>query len=326
MQFYQGVIIYYILINIVAFALYGVDKFKAQSKLWRIPERTLIAIAFLGGAIGALIGMKIFHHKTRKKKFTVSVPVALILHIILICVTTYNDNHLVITEYDIDGSADLRIVHLSDLHNYNLWFDEDYIVDRVEELNPDVIVITGDIVNGNSSNIDYAINIGTKLSQIAETYYVTGNHEVRLGNRLDDLLDGLSNAGVIILDGDNVVIGEPGNSFMLYGYNYNEFPSDTSVIPESNGLTSVLLYHTPDIDSGFDLILSGHMHGGQINIPGLGPVFSPDFTFFPDEENTMGLSTNGDSTRIISRGIGSSGVPVRFNNFPEIVVINMHNS
>lgn len=67
--------------NVVTFATYGIDKWKAKHRRWRIPETVLLLMAFLGGAVGALLGMKFFHHKTHHKKFQVFVPVFLMLHL-----------------------------------------------------------------------------------------------------------------------------------------------------------------------------------------------------------------------------------------------------
>ena len=75
-------LLYYLLgINIITFILYGVDKYKAQKNKWRIPEKTLIIFAVFGGSIGALLGIKVFHHKTLHKKFKYGVPAILILQI-----------------------------------------------------------------------------------------------------------------------------------------------------------------------------------------------------------------------------------------------------
>lgn len=70
--------------SVIAFIVYGIDKLKAKKNLWRVPEKVLILLAFIGGALGALIGMYTFHHKTKKLKFTVLVPLALIIHIALL--------------------------------------------------------------------------------------------------------------------------------------------------------------------------------------------------------------------------------------------------
>ena len=74
-------ILYILIINVIAFAAYGIDKQKAVKKEWRISENTLIGLALIGGSVGALLGMKCFHHKTRKKKFSVGIPLILILQI-----------------------------------------------------------------------------------------------------------------------------------------------------------------------------------------------------------------------------------------------------
>ena len=70
-------------VNLLAFALYGIDKLKAKKGAWRIPESTLLLVAFLGGSLGALLGMELFRHKTKHAKFKVLVPLFLILHIAL---------------------------------------------------------------------------------------------------------------------------------------------------------------------------------------------------------------------------------------------------
>lgn len=78
------VMYYLITINIIAWNTYGLDKWKAKTGKWRIPERTLLFLALIGGSAGALAGMFLFHHKTKKPKFYVGVPVMLILHCLLI--------------------------------------------------------------------------------------------------------------------------------------------------------------------------------------------------------------------------------------------------
>ena len=75
---------YLIIINILSFVLYGIDKLKAIKKKERISERTLILIGILGGSIGSLIGMNLFRHKTKKLKFIISLPLILIIHIIVV--------------------------------------------------------------------------------------------------------------------------------------------------------------------------------------------------------------------------------------------------
>ena len=75
--------IYVIIINVITFFIYGLDKSKAKAGQWRIPEAQLIFLAVIGGSVGALAGMKVFHHKTRKLKFKIGVPVILIIQLII---------------------------------------------------------------------------------------------------------------------------------------------------------------------------------------------------------------------------------------------------
>lgn len=76
--------VYLLALNLVTFFTYGWDKRKARQNQWRIPEHTLLVLAFVGGGVGALLGMRVFHHKTRKTKFRLGVPVALLLWLLLI--------------------------------------------------------------------------------------------------------------------------------------------------------------------------------------------------------------------------------------------------
>lgn len=82
----NALLIYYLLgINAVTFALYGIDKFKSKKGWWRIPEKTLLMLTVIGGSMGALCGIRLFHHKTRHKKLYLGVPILLVIQIALIC-------------------------------------------------------------------------------------------------------------------------------------------------------------------------------------------------------------------------------------------------
>lgn len=78
------VIIYYVIINLAAFAVYGADKFFAKQNMRRVPEKTLLGLALMGGAFGALAGMYTFRHKTKHRNFTVLVPLFAVLHVVLL--------------------------------------------------------------------------------------------------------------------------------------------------------------------------------------------------------------------------------------------------
>lgn len=75
--------IYFLVVNVITFLLYGIDKRRARRNKWRVPEKTLIMVAVLGGSLGALSGMKVFRHKTKKRKFSIGVPVIFLIQIIV---------------------------------------------------------------------------------------------------------------------------------------------------------------------------------------------------------------------------------------------------
>lgn len=83
MKYQYLIAIYLVAINLFAYILYAIDKYKSKKSKWRIPEKTLITTALLGGSIGALLAMKMFRHKTKHKKFTIGIPLILVLQIIL---------------------------------------------------------------------------------------------------------------------------------------------------------------------------------------------------------------------------------------------------
>ncbi len=80
----QLILIYLLAINVFAFFLYGIDKWKAKRSKWRIPEMTLLSIAVIGGSVGAWIGMKVWHHKTMHKKFKYGIPLILFAQIAIV--------------------------------------------------------------------------------------------------------------------------------------------------------------------------------------------------------------------------------------------------
>ena len=93
MTAYTIILIYLELVNLAAFALYGIDKRRAKRGKWRVPEATLLLIAVIGGSVGALAGMYLFRHKTRKPKFSVGVPVILGMLVLFFLLLFYVVSH-----------------------------------------------------------------------------------------------------------------------------------------------------------------------------------------------------------------------------------------
>lgn len=314
-----------ILVNLAAFILYGMDKSYAKKGARRIPEKTLLLWAFLGGSIGAFLGMKVFHHKTLKPKFAVTVPVLMVLEIVICGFCLYQNYHLTVSEYDVDlGLSDnLRIVQVSDLHNQFFGVNQSVLLKRIEASDPDVIVVTGDIIDSTHTSYGIALDFVEGAVKIAPVYYVTGNHEDRLhGDKLDKFYSDMRDLGVIFLDDTYVDMG----SYCLAGIADSSLESFDAYPAFGDEKPVVMLAHEPDYVSlyqslGADLVLTGHVHGGQIIIPGKGGLLSPDFTFFPSLYE--GIHTYDSMTLIVSRGLGNSVAPVRINDYPELVVINV---
>lgn len=313
-----------ILVNLAAFILYGYDKSCAKKNKRRIPEKTLLFWAWIGGSVGAFLGMRIFHHKTLKPKFFV-VPVLMAVEIIICAMCLYQNYHLVTTEYsaDIGLDEDITIVQISDLHNQVFGLKEASLLKRIKAASPDIIVVTGDIVDGHHTSYPVALDFIKGAVKIAPVYYVTGNHEAYLeGDKLNEFMGEMSSLGVVILNDTYIET----DGYVLAGIkdtslaNFNAYPAFDDTKPV------ILLAHEPQYQDlykslGADLVLTGHRHGGQFIIPGLGGFVSPEFEFFPDMYE--GIHDIDGMKLVISRGLGNSVVPVRINNYPEVVVVKV---
>lgn len=320
------ILVYYlILVNLAAFILYGADKSFAKKGARRIPEKTLLLWAFLGGSIGALLGMKLFHHKTLKSKFAVTVPVLCVLEVVCIIFSLFQNYHLVTTEYsaDIGLDNDITVVQVSDLHNQFFGVNQSALLKRIEKAEPDMIVVTGDIVDTTHTSYSIALDFIKGAVKIAPVYYVTGNHEERLhGKKLDVFFDEMKSLGVVFLDDTYIETDE----YILAGLADSSLGGDAPYGEFNNVKPIILLAHEPQYleqyaSLGADIVFTGHYHGGQIIIPGKGGLISPEFEFFPDPYEGM-YDYNG-MTVILSRGLGNSVAPVRINNYPELVVVKL---
>ena len=319
--------IYLIVLNIAAFAAYGIDKYKAKNNKWRISESFLIFLAVSGGSLGAFIGMLVWHHKTRKAKFRI-VPFLSVLLIVCCGFILYGNYHLTVTEYDVDLglNEDLKIVQISDLHNQIFGIGESVLLDRIREQEPDIIVVTGDVLDSSHTSYSIAEAFFKGAVEICPVYYITGNHEVRLmkdGNDFDEFISTITSYGVIYLDDTYIDMGD----YILAGIAEKSLWSFGAYEPFDDTKPVILLAHDPKYtdlfkEVGADLVLTGHIHGGQIILPGKGALLSPEFCFFPP--HYQGIYDIDGSMLEVSRGLGNSAIPIRINDYPEIVVINVH--
>lgn len=230
-----------------------------------------------------------------------------------------------------------KIVVVSDLHNAEFGEDNDRLIRLIEKENPDMIAITGDFVDSNRTDIDIVERLVQKLVEIAPCYYVTGNHEAWIGEQYQESEKILLDEAVVVLRNQSVTLTKDHETIQIAGLDDPDFPNRTSSLSQNTteaklnnmNLTDdycILLAHRPEdfktyADLDIDLVLSGHTHGGQFRIPLIGGIVAPNQGLFPKYD--AGLYTENNTTMIISRGIGNSVVPIRFNNRPELVSVEL---
>ncbi len=231
-----------------------------------------------------------------------------------------------------------RIAHVSDLHNTEMGEDNDKLIAMLKDAKPDIIAITGDFIDSRKTDIEIALQFAREAIKIAPCYYVTGNHEARV-SEYGDLKEGLTELGVVILEDERVELEQSGESITLLGVDDPSFQTDylfsdsatvmkgklQELMSEDDTYT-VLLSHRPELldvytESGVNLVLSGHAHGGQFRLPFVGGLAAPNQGLFP--EHDAGLYTEENTSMIVSRGIGNSIFPFRFNNRPEVILIGL---
>ena len=267
--------------------------------------------------------------------------------LVILCLgiwTLWGNIALEVNEYEIvsdripEAFAGFRIAQVSDLHNKD--FGEGYgqLLTLLSEINPDIIVVTGDLIDSRQTDLDVALEFAWQAGKIARVYYVSGNHEARIPE-YEDLKIGLVKAGVVILENQKVEITREGESITLMGIDDPSFQEDylfgdsesvarqaiEDLKNESDGYT-ILLSHRPElfdlyVETEMDLVFSGHAHGGQFRLPFIGGLVAPNQGFFPEYD--AGQFAENTTSMIVSRGIGNSIIPIRFNNRPEIVIVKL---
>lgn len=268
--------------------------------------------------------------------------------LVLLCLISIwiSYNWLTVSDFTVTSnkiSESFRMVLISDLHDHRFGSGNEDLVDKIREQSPDLIIVDGDMINSDSENDETAVELVRSLTDVAPVYYSLGNHEydyIEAGH--DELQADLEEAGAVVLNYQNVDIEVNGNPIRLGGlYEYGFESSMQS--EEENEQAQAYLEEYVDTDRylimcahrpesfypwdnadqwGIDLVLSGHLHGGQVIIPGVGGLYSPLDGFFPTYD--YGQYKLGDSDMIITRGLGSNKkILPRFNNPPEIAVIDV---
>ena len=231
-----------------------------------------------------------------------------------------------------------KIAQVSDIHCDKVGHSDLSFINKIKNFNPDMIVITGDILDSYNNDMDIAYNILSQLAIIAPCYFVSGNHELRLPEEYNQLINRMKKLNITHLHNSKLFITKNNESINLVGVeDYNFFKNEDNLNHRANFIKTlkelyssnhfnILLSHRPEkfpiyADIKYELIFSGHAHGGQWRIPFVGGIFSPSQGFFP--KYTNGNYVLEDSTMIVSQGLGNSSFPIRINNRIELILATL---
>ena len=284
----------------------------------------------------------------KNKKIIVSICIVLIFISIVMCFI----NKIDVTKYTISSEKipeefnGFKIVQLSDFHSQGYRNTTEDIINKVKDINPDIIVMTGDMVSWDIEDIEEVKILIKSLAELYPIYYIDGNHEhlaeiLRPGKYVA-FIEFMKELGVTTIKNDYVEIYKGNKAINLYGVNLpldgatglyvNRFQLEENYVektlPEADKEKfNILLAHTPTFIKqysqwGADIVLAGHMHGGIVRIPftNIG-LLSPGRTIFP--RYAAGKFKVNDTTMIVNRGIGTSSFKLRLFNNPEITVLTL---
>lgn len=270
--------------------------------------------------------------------------ISLIILFIIFVFVIWQNNSSTTTASDYSSSKiplefnNFTIAQISDLHNKRFGFKQSRLLNKLDAASPDIILVTGDLIDRRKYNLDAAMVFIKGALRIAPVYYVSGNHEAWSG-QYSEIKENLQEAGVIVLDDAKVELARGDSSIIISGVSDPDFltssyieGTNTSSMEEVLKKWSdidefkILLSHRPElfnlyVENNMDLIFTGHAHGGQFRIPFIGGLVAPDQGLFP--KYTSGSYIKNNSTMYVSRGLGNSIIPVRIFNRPEIVVVTL---
>ena len=256
---------------------------------------------------------------------------------------------LTVTDYKIQSAKmkeDMKIILISDLHDGKFGGNNQRLIQKIKEQHPDLILMDGDMINEESKDPSVATNLVKELTKSVPVYYSLGNHELGyLKRKTSDLTKQLKKSGAIVLDKEWQDIRIKNNDLRIGGLYDYAFELEGKLSKKDKRyrtrkfLTSfedtknfkIMMAHRPDsfifnqaADTWkIDLVASGHAHGGQVIIPGKGGLYGADHGWFPKYVDGI-HHFKTVKNMIITRGLGSDKEKLpRFNNTPEIVVINL---
>ena len=268
------------------------------------------------------------------KSYRYVIPICIAVIILLYIITGFY-NPLVLTTYHYSSSKvpagfdGYRIVHISDFHCKEFGTQEAELIETIRNAQPDLIVFTGDSIDEEHSLENYR-DLIKGIYDIAPVYYVNGNHEYDSAAPLEEMYELNEEYGINNLNDSSVILKHNGDSILLSGLDFRLTMQGlrNNISYANTSMFNVLLYHGTDKFDGiapynYDLVLSGHTHGGIVCLPFIGGIISNQKELFPKYDS--GIFTSGLSTMISSRGLGDAAVP-RFHNPREVICITLHHT
>ncbi|MBP3653101.1 MAG: metallophosphoesterase family protein [Clostridia bacterium] len=252
----------------------------------------------------------------------------ILLLMLLVCLAF--SQKLQTTEYTISSeklTQPVTLAVVSDLHNSSFGHEQAGLASAIRASNPDALLLTGDMAEDVQS-LTATCDLIQALSTETPVFYVSGNHECASGE-LDEIKDRLRSMGVHVLEGESKIlpcglrIAGADDPLCLYR---QEWRDQIASLRSEDGVFTVLLAHRPDrveyYSEGFDLVLAGHAHGGQVRIPFLleDGLWAPNQGLLP--RYTSGIHETSGGRMIVSRGL-SKGFPPRIFNRPELVIVHL---
>lgn len=281
--------------------------------------------------------------------------VLIILLLIAAAAEIYRETHSFrVTHYDVTSKKlsgiprKLKFIFLSDLHNYVYGKGNGRLIQSIKDEKPDLILIGGDMLVGKEGvPFDAARELVEQLSGICPVICANGNHEQRMKEKPDiygdayaDYKRSLEKSGVHFLENKSIRVELGSRELLIYGVelplsSYKKFNKESVTsgdiaerlgMPEDGDAYTILLAHNPSymeayLEWGADLILSGHLHGGLVRVPGIGGIVSPQGFLFPKYSGE--ITREGEQTVIVSRGLGTHTLNIRLFNTPELISIQL---
>ena len=264
----------------------------------------------------------------------------------------YQNNKIVITNLKVKSriNKSLRIAQISDLHSKEFGRNNNTLYKVIMEQEPDIIVATGDLIDSNMKRINAIIEFCSRLNKRVPVYYILGNNEMRCSG-VNEIVEKLKQKNINVLENEIATIKIKDNIINILGlvekrvdkgemfyskinsrYEIENVDSLFRKLENLIGIKIVLSHYPENYEYvggysyskyNFDIMFSGHAHGGQFILPGLGGVFAPGQGLFPKYYRGIYGKKN---KLVVSRGLGNSGFPLRLFNRPDLVIVDIVNN